>query len=363
MKMNPLKNIGITFIKSGIKLIWVLLFGACVTPVDFSIENISGTLVVSGQVSPIQDQNIIQLGLTADTERLPEPLSGATVTLFNDLGESYSYTEDAFSPGSYLLTDVSGVPGRTYHVQITTPSGAVYESIPEKMPDAVGQVSTHFEFSDEEFTDSDGIVSTKSFINIFTNSELPPSEESVYLRWGIEEAFLLSPTDFPDPFGAIPPPCFIVQNADPQRIVMFNGDDIKTTSIENLLIASRIVDWTFLERHYFSTYQSSITKEAYEYWYKVDILANQSGSIFDTPPAEITGNVFNVNDRSDKVLGYFQATNQSFDRFFLFSNDLPFRLVVPTCTFDNRPRLEDYPSRCLDCLTVRNSSFRRPSWF
>jgi hypothetical protein len=30
-------------------------------------------LVVAGQISTIQEQNIIQLGLTANSERLPEP--------------------------------------------------------------------------------------------------------------------------------------------------------------------------------------------------------------------------------------------------------------------------------------------------
>jgi len=360
--MNLMKNIRISF-KVTIRLIWVLLLGACLTPVDFSTENIGGTLVISGQVSPIQDQNIIQLGLTADTERLPIPLSRASIVLFDDLGESYSYIEDSFTLGAYILTDVVGTPGRTYHIQITTPSGAIYESIPEKMPEVVGQVLMHHEFLKEEYTDLEGIISTETFLKIFTNSELPSTEESIYLKWGIEEAFLLSPTDFPDPFGSIPPPCFIVQNADPQRVVLFNGDETKTTFIENILIGSRIVDWTFLERHYFTAYQSSLTKEAYEYWRKVNILANQVGSIFDTPPAEITGNVYNRDDQSEKVLGYFQATNQSFDRFYLLPQDLPFLLAVPACTFDNRPRFEDYPSRCLDCLAVRNSSYRRPDWF
>jgi hypothetical protein len=46
-------------------------------------------------------------------------------------------------------------------------------------------------------------------------------------KWGIEGSFLLSPTVFPDPFNAIPPPCFVVQNADPQRITLFNGEELQ----------------------------------------------------------------------------------------------------------------------------------------
>lgn len=319
--------------------------------------------MVSGQVSTLQDQNIIQLGLTADTERLPIPLSGAFIVLFDDEEESYSYAEDPLNPGTYILADLSGKPGRTYHVRIERPSGEVYESKHEKMPEVVGQLRTHYEFEEEEFTDLEGIVSTQPFIKIYVNTILPATSEPSYLKWSIEEAYLLSPTDFPDIRGEIPPPCYIIQNADPQRIALFNNVDVPTTSVDNLLAGSRVIDWTFLEKHYFTTYQTSLTKDAYEYWRKVNILANQVGSIFDTPPAEITGNISRVDNSTEKVLGYFQATNQTYDRLLLHPYDMPFPLLMESCTYDGTKYFNDYPSRCLDCLSVRNSSHTRPSWF
>ena len=191
---------------------------------------------------------------------------------------------------------------------------------------------------------------------------LPSVTGGSYLKWNIDEAFLLSPTDFPDPFGSVPPSCFIVQNADPQRINLFNGEEVKAASYEGFLVGSRIIDWSFHERHYFTIYQTSLTKEAFEYWRKVNIVANQVGSIFDTPPAEITGNIRNVNQPDEKVLGYFQVINQTFDRFFLLKADVPFPITASTCTFDNR-NFQDYQTRCLDCLSIRNSSYRRPIWF
>ena len=121
------------------------------------------------------------------------------------------------------------------------------------------------------------------------------------------EAFRLSPTDFPDPFGSVPPSCYIVQNADPQRIVLFNGEDLKTTTVENLLVVSRIVDWIFLEKHHFTIYQSALTRDAMEYWRKVNILANQVGSIFDTPPADITGNIKNSGQPGRKSVWVFSG--------------------------------------------------------
>ena len=346
--------------RTGMRVAFVLFLSSCLSPIEVNTIKRGGVLTVEGQVSNIADQNYIKLGHTAETERLPIPLSGALITLLDDMGNSYIYQEDAYVLGSYLLSGFVGVPGRSYHVQIVTPSGETYESVPETMPLESGQFVTSYEIIREDYVDGEGAISNEAFVNILCNTTLP-LEKSTYLRWSIQEDFLLSPTDFPDPFGNIPPPCFVSQNADPQTIVLINGNNVSTPTIENLIIGSRIVDYSFHEKHYFTTYQSSITRDAHEYWREVDILANQTGSIFDTPPAEIRGNMFNVNDKDQKVFGYFQAANQTQDRFYLLPFDFPFPLLMESCTYYWYKT--EYPSRCLDCLTARNSSYKRPEWF
>ena len=334
---------------------------SCLSPIDIEGDNIGGQLVVSGQVSTLAEQNIIQIGRTAATERLPFPLSGATVVLWDNENNSHFFIEDEFQPGQYILESVTGIAGSTYHVQIITPDGKIYESIPELMPGGAGSISTNYEIVTEDYTDGEGTVTSSPFVKVYANVTLPESPASLFIKWSVDEVFLLTPTDFPDPFAHVPPPCFVAQNADPQSITLFNGDLIKQSSFDRMLVASRLVDWSFLERHYFTTYQSSLTKEAFDYWTKVDILANSSGSIFDTPPAEIRGNIVSVNDPDEKVHGYFQAVNQTYDRFYLLPGAFPFRLLFDDCPFDAYST--KYPSRCLDCLSVRNSSYRRPNWF
>ena len=348
--------------KHTVKIASVILVSSCLSPIDFPTDNLGNRLVVSGQVSPLADQNYVQLGRTADTDRLPFPVSRALVQLFDNFGNVYSYKEDEFNPGVYLLDDFSGVATTTYFIRIETAEGEMYESTPEAIPESAGQITTYFDFQREEVTDLEGIITSQPFIRIYSNSILPSLSGDAFIKWNVDEAFLLSPTDFPDPFSSVPPACYIVQNADPQRITLFNGEEVKAESVEGFLVGSRIVDWSFHERHYFTIYQTSLTKDAYEYWRKVNIAANQVGSIFDTPPAEIIGNIRNVNQPAEKVLGYFQACNQTFNRFFLVKADVPFPVPASTCTFDNRNYL-DYQMRCLDCLSLRNSSYRRPDWF
>ena len=345
------------------KVLVFLLLSSCLTPIDFPVEIKGGTLVVTGQISTISDQNIIQLGRTANIARLPFPLSGATIQLFDDVGNVYLYEENFQNLGTYYLKNVEGVAGRTYYIQIDLIEGGSYKSLPERLPEPAVQESAYYTIVKKEFTDREGAVVVQDYIELFSNSKLLSTDDPIYLKWGIEEVFLLSPTDFPDPFGNIPPPCFVIQNADPQRIVLFNGIEVSSTSINNLLVGSRIIDWSFLERHYFTIYQSSITADCFDYWRKVNIVANQVGTIFDTPPAIVVGNIVNVENPKEKTLGYFQASNQTFNRFFVLPTDLPFSLTVTTCSFTGSYNSLDYPTRCIDCTSVRNSGYNRPDWF
>lgn len=341
---------------------FIVLLGliSCLTPIDLPVEIKGGKLVVSGQISTISDQNIIELGTTATTDRLPNPLGGAIVKVVDDMGESIICTEDPIRLGVYTFSNFTGIEGRSYQVEITLPNGKTYKSAVEKMPKASQLDLVDYEIVTEGVVDSDGKFQNKNFYKIYANSTIPKNS---FMRWVVREAFLLSPTDFPDPFGLIPAPCFIDQNADPQRIVIFDGSTISSSSINRQLIASREIDWTFHEKHYFTSYQSTLTKEAFDYWRKVNILANQVGSIFDAPPAEITGNIVNEKNPDEKIFGYFQAVNQIFQRKDFYESDLPFSLSSGRCDFTGSLNDLDYPPRCIDCSRVRNSSYNRPDWF
>ncbi|MEQ1587533.1 MAG: DUF4249 family protein [Cyclobacteriaceae bacterium] len=342
---------------------FLVLLSSCLTPIDFPVEIKGGTLVVTGQISTISDQNIIQLGRTANTARLPFPLSGATIQLFDDVGNAFLYEEAFQNAGTYYLKNIAGVAGRIYYIQIDLIEGGSYKSIPEKLPEPSMQESVYYEIVKKKLTDGEGAVLDHDYMEIFSSSRLLSFKEPNYLKWEVEEAFLLSPTNFPGGFGSIPPPCFVVQNADPQRIVLFDGSQVSSTTINNLLVGSRLIDWSFLERHYFTIYQSSITKEAYDYWRKVNIVANQVGTIFDAPPAVIIGNIVCEGNPEVKTLGYFQAVNQIFKRFEIYATDLPFPLTVTTCGFTGSYDPLVYPKRCIDCTSLRNSSYTRPVWW
>jgi hypothetical protein len=268
----------------------LLLLSGCLSPIDFNLEGQTKSFAISGQVSTIPHRNLVQVSQTNGPYVRPLPVKDAFVTLHDDLGTSWQY-QPTETPGTYSLPDYSGTPGRVYHIEVLIPDGGFYSSKPERMPLATPKVTTYYEFEERPYVDFDGFIVNNKFINVLTKPEVPSTTEPLYMKWTVNDIYMILPTDFPDIFGHVPPPCYIAGAPDPQRIVLYNGLDDAVAPDETLLLATRVIDKSFHTRHYFITYLSSITPEAHEYWRKVSVLVEQVGSIFDTPPAEITGNI------------------------------------------------------------------------
>lgn len=354
------RNTG-TILSRVLNALGFVLLAGCLSPISVDVVDASGRVVISGQVSTVEHRNIVSVYLTAGVLVQATPVSGATARILDDLGNVWTCVEGY--PGNYEAQGLIGIPGRTYHAEVEMPgTSKLYRSQPETLPLVIGQDEVRYEFSEEEFIDSDGTPSRQPFINFHSMVNLQQASEPYYLKWTVNEIYLLMPTDFPDPFGVVPPPCFIRKTTDPQRVPIFNGEK-KPALQDDFLVAVRLADnKAFHSKYSAYIYCSSVTADAYEYWRKVNILVTQVGSIFDTPPAEIDGNVASVNDPSEKVYGYFQASNETYHRITLNLTDMPFP-ALPYCEYDNSKFPNEYSSECLNCLNAANSSYDEPELF
>jgi hypothetical protein len=339
----------------------ILILAGCLSPVGVEVGDASGQLIITGQVSTVEHRNVVTVHRTAGTDRQAFTVSGAVARIVDDLGNVWTCFEGL--PGTYEAVGLIGVPGRTYHAEVVVPdTGETYRSVPETLPSVIGDDQVSYDFSEEEFIDSDGTPSRQPYINFRSSVNVQQPSEPYYLKWTVNEIYLLMPTDFPDPFGVVPPPCFIRRTTDPQRVVLFDGT-LRQPLQDEFLVAARVADQKAFHSKYSAyIYRSSVTFEAYEYWRKVNVLVNQVGSIFDTPPAEIDGNVFNVNNASEKVYGFFQASNETYHRINLNLTDMPFP-ALPYCEYNNSKFQNEYSSECLNCLNAPNSSYTEPDIF
>ena len=69
--------------------------------------------------------------------------------------------------------------------------------------------------------------------------------------------------------------------------------------------------------------QLALTKEAYAFWDNLRKNTEELGSIFDAQPSEISGNIHNVADADEPVIGYISAGTKQSKRIFIKKADLP----------------------------------------
>lgn len=358
MNKTFLKSNGTLRVTLTLLCIFNCLLISCVEVIDFEVERKGGQLVVDGKITNREGQHMLKLSRTSKEERISTPLSGANITIFDDLGNQEQYTQ--VEEGEYLLEGltVKGIDGTTYFIEITLPDGSLYRSQPETMPRLLGSDSVYYEFDTEEELTEAGIIIENEVIRVFTDTSIPNSESPIFLKWDVVEVYKFTQVKDTSPLAGPPPVCYITFYPNPQNILLFNSEELQTNKLEQQLQATRKIDFSFNERHYFTVFQSSITREAYNYWMNVDQVINSTGTIFDVPAATVQGNIFNVNDANEEVLGYFEATAMDTTRFFLLPFDIPF-FIVPPCGVNTRNKIP----LCFDCLQTSNSTREKPDFF
>jgi hypothetical protein len=142
-----------------------------------------------------------------------------------------------------------------------------------------------------------------------------------------------------------------------QDIQLFDGRDLEGGILKNQLVLARDPepDIEFWERHYFNVSQYSITSSCFEYWSKLKTVANPTGSFIDVPPAAVLGNIYNVDDPDEPVLGYFEVAGEEVIRTFSLPPLLvPHYYTWPCINFDRF---------CYDCLQLPESTYDRPEYW
>ncbi|MEO1451220.1 MAG: DUF4249 domain-containing protein [Bacteroidota bacterium] len=356
----------IWIIIAGITQMWV--WGACVDPIAFEPPDEPGRLVVNGQITTTQGEQRVRLGWVSGAvgEDLI-PIPNAEIMLWEDSTRliPYRYDEGEW----YVLSneEFAGKPGHWYHIEVHLPGGRRLLSRPELMPPLPEMTRIDFRVEKRKVLTRDEILVDRDIVDVWVDTRIPKQDRGPYLRWRGEEVFIFQEVYYPWNPLSYPQTCYIYDYPDQQNLKLFNGDELKVgDSYDEMVAFNRNFDSTFTFKHYFNVYLSSLTREALEYWEKVDQQVNRVGNIFDAPPAPIIGNIYNPDDPLDLVLGYFEANSEDTIRMFVLPGDFwPARRVPRSCLaqgYDDRGRLI-YAPHCFACWQLKGATGLRPSWF
>ena len=341
-------------------ILLLILIIQCKDEYDFNTVNRAGLLVIDGSISDLPGPYFLNLGLTVSAHRRPDPVLNASILITDELGNAESYF--SLGNGKYQLngTSVIGRPGGSYTVSISLSDGRVYRSLTETIPtNSKPADSLYFSVDESKVISSAGIEVNNWNVNVYLSTKFG-SDNLGYFRWSVDEVYSLFPTCWP---GAIscPPICYIYQPISVYNLFVVDRRNYSGNSIKNIHLEARNVDYSFATRHYFNVVMHSMNSSTYSYWKKVQQLTTNRGSIFDSPPYTIAGNIKNINDTKEIVLGYFEASGQKMTRLFVDRGYIP--TFVQTC-FPNLPQ-DFIPNTnfCSDCTGLAGASIQEPYWF
>jgi hypothetical protein len=309
----------------------ILICGTCSEPYTPEISKYENMLVVDGIITDESGPYTVRLSRSyrySETEGLPE--QNAIVLIKDNLGNATSLLEIA--PGIYKTTDqyFRGIIGRQYQLYIQTDDMQVWESEYVELK-KVPEIERIY----AEFEERPAQLGTEEGFQIYIDTQ-DPDNNTKYYRYNFEETW-----QFNVPY----PSYYIVEN----NLLKFRPEKVGTcwktvTSKEIIVTTSENMQSDIIRRfpvHFVSTAsnrlsirysilitQYSMSREAYVYWKQVKDVNQELGTIFDKQPAQIRGNIYNVNNPETPVIGFFEATCADSARLFITRSELPSDAVL-----------------------------------
>lgn len=313
----------------------LLLLAGCIDPVDFKDLEQKEHLVVEASFTNVPELNYVRLSYS---QPYANPYNvfvlDANVFVTSSEGEHYQFVNDGAS-GTYYpaVPEAYGIVGHTYTLHITV-DGKAYQSSPVTLKEPVPIEAVHFEVDEQVF----------SFKGYLEREVLPgyrvlvdytdPANEKNFLRWTFSSVYEVStqPWEFVD-FNGNPAPkdryarCFLREKLDRFKVV--NDRLVNGRKVINQEVLFLPFERYLGVKHKLTVYQHSLTEEAYNFFRIMEQQKETSGTVFDPPPAEVNGNMFNVNDGSEQVIGFFDASTVAVQKVTILREEIDYEPYIP----------------------------------
>lgn len=261
---------------------------ACEEKIDISLDEGPSQLAVDGWVTNQRGPQTIRLTRTAGyfNAGLPPAATGATVTVTDDRGKVYAFT-DGKNDGNYVWTptktdSVFGQVGRTYTLNIAF-SGETYRAVSAMRPvPAVDSVT----FVKQKLTP---VSSEEGYLAEFYATDIPNSPDFYWIRAYQNGKRLDRTIDVSVSFNG----AFTVNGADTDGL-LFIRPIRQAINPEKLYQESDSVRVEVL----------SITADAFNFFQQLSTQIN-NGGLFASPPANVPTNVLNTRTAGPKAVGFF----------------------------------------------------------
>jgi hypothetical protein len=304
-------------------LVLIITLIECRKPYDPpAITAVSNYLVVEGVINPGADSTIIRLSRTVNisSKITANPEQGAVLAVESEKNASYPLTEN--TAGRYVSPGLNLDVNSKYRLRIKTTDNKQYLS----------------DFEPAYITpriDSIGYNITSvpdTGLQIYVNTH-NTNNSTRYYRWSFGETWRFH-TKYISSY--ISNGFSIVLRQPDQGIFYCFASDSSTDVVlgssarlkDNIIYQSPIVHIPNTSEKIEMEYsillqQYTLTPGAYAFWTNLKKNTEQLGSIFDAQPSQLKGNIHNVDNPAEPVLGYVSISSVQSKRVFINNNALP----------------------------------------
>jgi hypothetical protein len=292
-----------------------LFIAGCVEKFTPNIHTPRYYLIVNGLITNQPEVYTVNLFWSITPgEKTSVPVTGCDVTVYDDLGRVYQFTESS-TPGYYIsdTTTFRGVIGRKYTLHIetnnATPLQHSYESEQVEMKAVPPIDSLYYEkvIIREKTPTSGAHEGCQIYLDTYD-----PRGSCRFYRWDYAETW-----KFNIPWeGVANKLCWISENSKNINIkstMVLSQDRIQRYP---LYFISNITD-RLSERYSILVNQYSISEKDYSYWEQARNLTQNNGGLYDIIPYSLAGNLICIEDPGEQVLGYFSVSAKSSKRIYV----------------------------------------------
>ncbi|MDN5284619.1 MAG: hypothetical protein JWR38_893 [Mucilaginibacter sp.] len=309
-----------TYIRYVVAVMAIIV--SCKKPYDPQVVSSNNHyLVVEGVINSGNDSTFISLSKTV---KLSENVTTQQVTNYTVIveGEQGSkYTLHSEGNGKYDIGPMNLDASKKYRLHLIEPGGKEY-------------ASDYVEVRQNPAIDSIGFAPINNNLRIYVNTH-NATNNTRYYRWDYSETWR---------FHARYPSGYIVDPVTKQVRQRRLGEDVyycfgnDNSTIITLASSEKLAQDVIFQaplttiinnsekielRYSILLKQYALTKDGYQFWENLKKNTEQLGSIFDAQPTQLQGNIHNINDPAEPIIGYISVTNVQSKRIFIDNTQLP----------------------------------------
>lgn len=303
-------------------------FCGCIDPFYPDIRGYKSILVVDGLITNENLSYKIVLSRTFEEKEIP-PVMITDATVYISDGDENRVDLINSGNGTYKTdsTRFRGATGKKYTLHINTSDGSEYESTPCTMY-PVSTIDSVYYTKAEEYIPNQ--VARKQGIRLYIGTKTVG--DNAYMRWSFDEVWKFK-VPYPKGYEYINDStilpitvkneyCWKSDRAKEVLIFATNPALVQDHLDQPLnFIASNETDRLSLQ-YSILVKQYSLSPDEYDFWDNTKKVTESGSNIFGFQPFSVTGNIHNINNIEEKVLGYFQVSAVSAMRIYVTFNDI-----------------------------------------